>query len=197
MSLRVCTAEYMLSTSKGTGFAPSWLPQVVAERMATSGRDGTVDRAPDGIPFIETDILWTNMTGDPLHLHMSMQRASRSLVTSNPNTVTITDAYAFDTGISPSAPAPASATDGFGARLKANRSTATSLLFGRMFRDIPDWVTNVEIGLLEPEESVHFRYRALFSTPGQWRTGSSARHEMYARWARLRLWSAPWIDGSI
>ncbi|TCN51774.1 hypothetical protein EV641_109165 [Rhodococcus sp. SMB37] len=197
MSLRVCTAEFMLSTSKGTGFAPSWLPSLLAERMATSGRDGQVDRAPDGVPFIDTDILWTNTSDDPMHLHMSVHRASRSLVTSNPNTVTIDDAYSFDVAVSPSAPLAAVTDNGFGARLKANRSTSTSVLFGRFFRDIPDWVTNVDIGLIEPGETVHFRYRALFSTPGQWRTGSSARHEMYARWCRLRLWGAPWVEGSI
>lgn len=197
MSLRICTAEFMASTSKGTGFAPSWLPRMVAERMASSSRDGTTERAPDGVPFIETDILWTNTTGDPLHLHMSLHRASRSLVTSNPNTVTIDDAYSFDVGVSPSAPIPAVTNNGFGARLKASRSTSTSVLFGRLFRDIPDWISNVDIGPIDPGESLHFRYRALYSTPGQWRTGTSSRHEMYARWARLRLWSAPWVNGSL
>ncbi|TWH37590.1 hypothetical protein L612_007800000010, partial [Rhodococcus rhodochrous J38] len=132
MSLRVCTADFMASTNKGTGFAPSWLPRLVAERMASSSRDGTTDRAPDGVPFIETDILWTNTTEDPQHLHMSLHRASRSLVTSNPNTVTLDDAYSFDVGLSPAAPIPAVTNNGFGARLKASRSTSTSVLFGRL-----------------------------------------------------------------
>jgi hypothetical protein len=197
MSLRVCTAEFLTSTPKGMGFSPSWLPRMVVERMAASSRDGQVDRAPDGVPFIESDILWTNTTGDPVHAHVTMHRASRSLVTSNPNMVAFDDAYSFDVGLSPAAPIPASFNNGFGARLKASRSSSTSVLFGRVFRDIPDWLTNVDIGLVEPDESVHFRYRGLFSTPGHWRTGGSSRHEMYARWTRLRLWTAPWVDGSI
>lgn len=197
MSLRICTAEFMVSTNRGTGMAESWLPRIVAERMVTSGRDGATERAPDQVAFIDTDLLWTNTTGDPQHLYMSVHRASRSLVTSTPNTVTLDDAWSFDVGDSPAAPIPAANDKGFGARIKRNRSTETTVSFCRLFRDIPDWVSNVDIGYIGPDESVHVRYRALYSTPGEWRTGNSARHEMYARWARLRLWASPWVSGSI
>lgn len=197
MSLRVCTAEFMLSTNRGTGYAETFLPRMVAERMATSGRDGGVDRAPDAIPFIDTDLLWTNNSDDPQHLQMSVHRASRFLVSSNPNTLVVDDAWSFATGPSPTAPAPTGANNGFGSRVKTTRSTAATVAFGRIFRDHPDWVSYVEIGALDPGETVHFRYRALFSTPGEWRAGTSPRHEMNARWCRLRLWAAPWLNGSI
>ena len=197
MSLRVCTAEFMLSTNRGTGFDQSWLPRVVAERMTASGKDGVVDRAPDGVPFIESDLLWTNTTPDVQHLHMSVHRASRSLVVSNPNTLAVDVAYTFAVGPSPVAPTPGGANNGFGARAKISRTTAATVMFCRIFRDVPDWVSYVEIGAIDPGDTVHFRYRALFSTPGEWRSGTSPRHEMYARWSRLRLWAAPWTNGSI
>lgn len=197
MSLKVCTAEFMLSQSSGTGAADSWFPRLVSERMATSGKDGNVDRTPDAIPFIDTDMLWTNTAAETQHLMMSIHRASRSLVASNPNTLTLDDAYTFDVGASPSAPTPAGTNQGFGSRVKVNRSTEAVVGFGRIFRDVPDWISYVDIGAIDPGDTVHFRYRALFSTPGEWRTANTPRHEMYARWARLRLWAAPWLTGSI
>src|SRR5690606_10316297 len=65
LSQRICVAEWMISDSNGTAFAQSWLPTMVAERMATSGKDGNVDRSPDQIPFIDSEILWTNTDDDP------------------------------------------------------------------------------------------------------------------------------------
>lgn len=197
MSLKICTAENMLSRATGTGFAQSWFPRMVAERMATSTRDGNVDRAPDAIPFIESSILWTNTTDTTQHLSMSVHRASRSLITSTPNLVVIDDAYTYDIGQSPNAPIPAGFDNGVGLRIKGVPSTTPNNVFARIFRETPDWVSTLEIGAIDPGDSIHLRYRANFSTPGEWRPATNPRHEASARWARLRLWAAPWLNGSI
>lgn len=196
MSLRVCVAEFMISDSTGTGFARSWLPTMVAERMAVSGRDGEVDRAPDQIPFIDTEILWTNTTDETVHVMVSVHRASRFLLTSSPNTLVLDDAWTYDVGLSPSAPAPSGTSNGVGTRVKTRRSYQ-SLVFSRLFRDYPDWISYVEVGACEPGETVHFRYRCLYSTPGEWRTAVQPRHEANARWARLRMFTAPWTTGVV
>lgn len=196
MSLRVCTAEFMASDSTGLGFARSWLPTMVAERMAVSGRDGTADRAPDQIPFIDTEILWSNTTDDTVHVNVSVHRASRFLLSSSPNTMVLDDAWSFDIGESPSAPTPGGTSNGIGVRVKTRRSTQ-ALAFSRVFRDFTDWVSYVEVGAVDPGDSVHFRYRCLFSTPGEWRTAVQPRHEANARWARLRMFTSPWVDGAI
>lgn len=197
MSLKICSADYMLSQTSGTGFSESWLPRMVAERMATSTRDGDVDRAPDAIPFIDTSVLWTNTSKETQHLQMSVHRASRSLVTSTPNLLVIDDAWAFDIGKSPNAPIPTVQDNGVGIRIKGLPSTAPNNVFGRLFRDTPDWISYVELGPIDPDDTLHFRYRALFSTPGEWRSATSPRHEASARYTRLRLWAAPWLTGSI
>lgn len=178
------------------GFTTSWLPTLVTERMAVSGRDGTADRAPDQVPFIDTDILWSNTSTDTVHVVVSVHRASRSLVSSSPNTLVLDDAWTFDIGPSPSAPPPSGTSNGIGTRAKTRRSTQ-SLAFTRIFRDYPDWVSYVEVGAVDPGMSVHFRYRALFSTPGEWRTAVQPRHEVFARWARLRMFTSPWVTGVI
>lgn len=196
MSLKLCTFEHLLSDSNGMGFTRSWLPTLVAERMAVSGRDGQVDRSPDQIPFIDTEILWTNTTDEPVHATVAVHRASRFLLSSSPNTLVLDDVWSFEIGESPSAPAPGGTSNGIGTRIKTRRSYQ-SLIFSRIFRDYPDWVSYVEVGAIDPGDSVHFRYRCMFSTPGEWRTAIQPRYEANARWTRLRMFTTPWVNGVV
>lgn len=197
MSLRICTAEWMISDFMGTGFSQSWLPTLALERMLVSTRDGPVDRAPDPIPFIDGDMLWSNPYDDAIHAMVSVHRASRFLLTSNPNTLVLDDVWAWDVGVSPQAPIPTGNVAGFGIRQQQNRFAQTPMIFDRLFADIPDYISYVDIGEIDPGEAVHFRYRCLFSTPGNWRVPLQPRFEANARWARLRLWTAPMVTGAI
>lgn len=197
MSLQICTGDYMLSQFSGTGMSQAWLPTMATERMLTSSRDGTVDRAPDQIPFIDGEILWTNPYDWPVHAMVTVHRASRSVLTSNPNTVVLDDVWTYDVAESPAAPLPTGTGAGIGARMQQNRTQQATLIFARIFLDLPDQITYVDIGEIPVGQSVHFRYRCLFSTPGAWRAPTEPRHEAYARWTRLRLWQAPFLTGSI
>ncbi len=194
---QLCTAEFLVSDSQGFGFSRSWLPSIVAERFVASTRDGSVDRAPDAVPFIDADLVWTNEFTDPVHLSLSLHRASRSFVESSPNTLALDDALSWDIGATPNAPLPTAVRNGVGTRLKRQRFSNSTIFYGRSFADYDDFVSYHDIGLIEPAETVQVRYRCLFSTPGEWRVPLSPRHEVFARWARLRLWSAPWIAGAI
>lgn len=196
MSLKICTAEFLISDSHGTGFSQAWLPFVAAERMATSGKDGNVDNAPDQVPFIESEILWTNSYDDPVHTMASIGRAPRSIVTSAPNTLVLDDAWTWDIGISPAAPLPTGTNSGVGMRCET-RPSFQPVIYTRYFRDFPDSTSYQDLGQVDPGETVHFRYRCLFSTPGAWRTPVQPLMTAQARWARLRLWVAPWVTGSI
>lgn len=196
MSQRLCVAEWMVSDSTGTAFSQAWLPTVVAERMATSGKDGNVDRSPDQVPFIDTEILWTNTDADPVHAMVSIHRAPRSLVTSTPNTLVLDDAWTWDIGDSPAAPTPYGTNSGVGLQVQIRKSFETQQ-YTRIFRDFPDSVSYQDLGAVDPGETVHFRYRCLFSTPGTWRAPVQPLHLAQARWARIRLWSSPWVAGVV
>lgn len=196
MSLRICTAEFMVSESSGTGFSNAWIPNLVAESMVTSGKDGTVDRSPDQVPFIDGEMIWTNSYDDPVYAMASVGKAPRSITTSTPNTLVLDDAYSWDIGISPSAPTPFGANNGSGERIQ-NSPTTIPVGYLRYFRDFPDAVNYVSLGTADPGESVHFRYRCLFSTPGNWRAAVQPLFLAYARYARLRLWVSPWTSGSV
>lgn len=197
MSLQICTAENLISNAGGTGFSQSWLPTMVAERLLTSTRDGPVDRAPDPVPFIDGDILYANPYGTALHAHMTVHTASRFVLSSNPNTLALDDVWTWDVGTAPAAPLPTGTMAGFGARVKQTRTSQAPMSFARIFHDTPDHVIYVDLGEIPMGEAVHFRYRCLFSTPGNWRTPIQPRHEAAARYTRLRLWTAPWLTGDI
>ena len=193
--LSVCTAEYLISDSRGLRLAEPWLPRVVGERFAASTRDGAVDRAPDQIPFIETDLIWTNRSSSDQHVMVSVHRASRSLVSSNTNTVALDDVWSHAVGVSPTAARPTGTRSGLGTRVSVTRPSVPQVQFARIFADRDDWVSYEEIGKVPAGETVHFRYMCLFSTPGPWRTPPQPRHEAYARWVRLRMWASPYLTG--
>lgn len=196
MSLRICSAEFMISESSGTGFSGAWLPTIAAESFVTSGKDGAVDRSPDQVPFIDAEMLWTNSYDDPVYAMASVGRAPRSIVTSTPNTLVLDDAYSWDIAVSPAAPTPFGANNGSGERVQ-NQPTTLAVGYLRYFRDFPDSTTYMSLGTVDPGESVHFRYRCLFSTPGNWRAAVQPLFLANARFARLRLWVSPWVSGSV
>jgi hypothetical protein len=197
MSLKICAAENLISDSVGTGFSQSWLPTVAAERFLTSSKDGPVDRAPDQVPFIDGEILYSNPYDTSIHAMMSIHRASRFLLASNPNTLVLDDAWSWNIAVSPAAPLPSGTNAGFGIRQQQNRTSQTPLIFCRLFADRPDYVSYADLGEIPSGESLHFRYRCLFSTPGNWRGAIQPRYEANARYTRLRLWTAPWLTGTI
>lgn len=196
MSQKLCTAEWIAANQAGVEFTPEWFPSMVAERMAVSTRDGAVDRAPDQIPFIDTEILWTNTSDSSVHVMVSVQRGSRSVVASSPATLVLDDAWTFDVGTSPAALTPYATQAGVGARFKDRRTTDPDI-FNRVFRDFPDFLSYVEVGEVRAGESVQFRYRCLFSTPGEWKSVPSPRYEASARWARLRMFTSPFVAGVV
>lgn len=197
MSLQICTAEFLISNSGGTGFSQAWLPTIASERMLVSTKDGDVDRAPDPVPFIDGELLWTNPYDFPLHAAMSVHRGSRFLLTSNPNTLALDDVWTFDIGDNPSAPDPSGSNSGFGIRQQQNRQAQVPMIYCRRFRDEPDVISYVHLGLIDVGQSVHFRYQCAFTTPGNWRTPLQPRFEADARYTRLRLWTGPFVTGAI
>lgn len=194
MSLRICTSEHMISTATGTGLSLAWLPHVAAERVAQSARDGAVSHAPDPVPLIDTDLTWTNNTGGLVNLHLQLRRASRTIITSNPNTVVLDDALSWDIGTNPNAPLPSVTANGIGSRLKKSPKAFGSTVYARVFADFDDWTTFEHLGAAGPDETVHIRYQCVLTTPGEWRLGDRPLHEAHARWARLSLFVAPLLE---
>lgn len=195
VSIRVCTAEYMLSTVAGLDMRRTWFPRVVAEAFLESTKDGAIQRAPDPVTMIEGDVTWLNNNPDPQFIAVQITRAPRTIVAQNPGTVVIHDAVSWAKGVSPVADYPSVTQDAVGGRAQIDRpeASAENLLFGRLFVDTDSSQVIVLIGELPPDHSLHFRYVASVQTPGTWTSPSEfeSRMEANARWTRLVVLASP------
>jgi hypothetical protein len=195
MSLKLCTAEFMLSDTNGLGVARTWLPRPIAEQFLESTKDGEIKLSPDPVTMIDGDLTWFNNSGDPQRVVVWVHRAPRTIIAQNPATVVIHDAWSHQVGRSPSADFPSVIADTFGGRLQIDRASAAAadLQFGRYFLDGDDSITAVDLGVIPPRQSFHFRYLAAVQTPNIWTipTEFEPRWEAYARWTRLVALGAP------
>lgn len=191
MSLSICTSAWMFTGPAGTGPNDAWYPRIVRERMLASSRDGSVERAPDPVPFIDGDLAWTNETSAVQVCVLLLHRAPRRMVAANPNTYALDDAISWDVGLSPNAPTPYAQNSGIGARAMNTPATVNQTYYGRLFRSWDSSVRREQIGEVEPGETVHVRYSALYTTPGSWRAPSQGLQVVRAYWAKLQLWAGP------
>ena len=195
MSVKLCTSEYMLSTTGGLGMARHWFPRIVAEAFLESTKDGEIKRSPDPVTMIDGDLSWFNNNRDAQVLHVQVVRAPRSVVSQSPGTVVIHDAWSWAVGVSPSADYPSVIQDTFGGKLQFDRpaAAAADLRYCRQFYDCDSTQAWVPLGTVAPQESIHFRYLAAVQTPGVWTTPTEfdPRSEAHARWVRLLAFATP------
>lgn len=195
MSIKVCVDENMISTVAGVGMRRNWFLRPVAEAYLKSTKDGEISRAPDPVTMIDGDVPWYNNSGAAQNVWVQVIRAPRDLVAQSPSTVEIHDAWSFATGKSPSADFPSVTQNSFGGSAQIDRQevAADKIKYGRLFLDGDASQTFVEIGVLEPKESMHFRYQAAVQTPGTWTTPSEFEPSWEARayWARLIVLASP------
>jgi len=195
MSLKVCCAEFMLSDAGGLGLRRNWFPRIVAEAFLEATKDGEIRISPDPVTTILGDITWFNATPDRQEVWVIVHRAPRSIVAQSPATVVIHDAWSYRIGVDPSADYPSVSQDTFGGRMAIDRSSAAAenLLFGRFFLDGDDSQAYVRVGVVPPDEAMHFRYLAAVQTPGTWTRPSEfdARWEANAHWCRLIALASP------
>lgn len=187
MSLKVCTAEYLISDTNGLGLRHTFLPRVVAEQFLESTKDGPIKLSPDPVTMIDGDLTWFNNSPDPQQVAVMVHRAPRSVIAQSPATVVIHDAWAWQVGPSPSADFPSVIADTFGGRLQIDRASvaAADLQYGRYFLNGDDSQTWVDLGVVPAQQSFHFRYLAAVQTPNVWTTPS----EFEPRWEANALWT--------
>ena len=191
MTVRLCTFEHLLSTADGLGVARTWFPRVAAERFLTATKDGEIKRSPDPVPTIVGDLGWHNRDDADVDAWLQIVRGPRSIVTQNPSTVLIHDAWSWAVSDDPTADYPSVSQETTGGRMQVDRpqTAAKDLKRGRLFLDFDSSQVWVPLGVVPAGESVHVRYVASVQTPGVWTIPSEfePRWEAHARWARLLL----------
>lgn len=193
--IKPCTAEYMVSDTTSTRMRKSWYPRVVAEQFLESTKDGDIERAPDPVTMIDGKLAWFNNTGDDQMVSVMVHRSSRGIVTTDPCTVVIQDAWSWQVGKQPQAPRPTIVQDSFGGRLQVNKAATEpdDLKYGRFFLDCDASQAWVSIGLVKDQEALQFWYLSSVQTPGVFisPTKFDPRWEARARWTRLQAFAAP------
>lgn len=196
MSVKPCTAEYMLSTVNGIAPRKRWFPgQPVKEVRLASTKDGEITRSPDPVTMVTGDVDYFNNTPDDLAVVVHIVRAPRSIVAQNPSTVLIQDAWSWRTGVDPQAEYPSVMQDAFGGRAQIDRPevSAKDLNFGRLFLFGDASTAAVDCGVLKTGELLHFRYIASVQTPGTFTAPSEfePRWEAQANYTNLRIYAGP------
>jgi len=198
VSLKLLTSEYMISDHRGTGMANSWRPRRLAEQFLESEKDGPIKLSPDPVTMIDGDLTWFNNTRDRQRVAVVVNRAPRSVVVQSPGTVVIHDAWSHQVGRNPQADYPSVTADTFGGHIQVDRDSVdrNEVKMGRFFLDGEGGQAVVDLGIVRPGESFHFRYMASVQTPGTWVTPGTdvnfeARWEAKAQWARLVALGSP------
>jgi hypothetical protein len=194
-SLKLCTAEFMISDYRGTGVSQTWLPRKVAEQFLESTKDGDIKLSPDPVTMIDGDLTWFNDSSDPQHAWVTIHRAPRSIVAQSPATVIIHDAWTYLVGVDPQADTPSVTADTFGGRLQIDRGSVApaDLLYARYFLSSDDSQVYVDCGVVPAQQSLHFRYLSAVQTPNIWTepTAFTAKWSATANYARLIALAAP------
>lgn len=199
MSLKLQTAEFMISDTKGIGVRESWLPRVVAEQFLQSKKDGEIKLSPDPVTTIQGDMAWYNNTGDPQDITVLVHRSPRNIIAQNPSTVIITDGWTHQVGPQPNADYPSDNQDTFGGRMQIDRPSVAQedVQYGRYFLFGDGSQVYVPVGVVQPGHSFQFRYLSGIQTPGIWidPTGDfTPRWEAFAYWTRLVALGSPATD---
>lgn len=198
MSVKPCTLDFLLSTVDGIGLTRNWFPRIVAEAFLESTKDGEIARSPDPVTMIDGDVNWLNSSSDYQQVFVHVLRAPRSVVAQSPSTVLIHDAWSWAVGASPAADYPSVIQDTFGGKMQYDRPSVApeDLKYCRQFYDGDSSQALVNVGRVDPMESLHFRYLAAVHTPGVWTAPSEyePRWEAHARWARLLAFAVPAVS---
>lgn len=198
MSLKIQTSEYMISDARGLAPADTWRPRKLTEVFLESTKDGEIKLSPDPVPMIDGDLTWFNNSKDRQRVAVVINRSPRSIIAQSPSTVVIHDAVAWQIGKEPEADYPSVAMDSFGGQMQIDRASVdrNKIKFCRFFLDGEGNQTVVDLGIVPPMNSFHFRYIASVQTPGTWVTPGTdsdvqPRWEAYARWTRLVALGSP------
>lgn len=195
MSIKVCAAPLLISTTAGIGLARNYFPRIAKEVFLESTKDGEIERSPDPVTMIDGDLTYFNNSDVELRIWVQVNRAPRTITTTNPVTVVIHDAWSWAVGVNPQADYPSVGQDSFGGKLQIDKASVSGedLKYGRYFLEGDDCQTSVDVGLIPANQALHFRYVASVQTPGVWTTPTETTpiYEAKSFWTRLVAFAIP------
>lgn len=196
----VCIDENMTVTESGLLRMARWsVPRQVADVMVKSSADGpfnTPQPAPPGVLMMDQKLSVKNESPLPASLRITVTRASRSWIVSNPNAVQIKDRWTRAVNRQPDMPVVSSISNGqTGSSIDLGTNSVAEPVKGRQWLsmgagDSDEWFPQ----LLEPNDVFNLWYQCYYYTPPPWSDNANQnapQHEVRARWTRIQMWMFP------
>lgn len=192
----VCMDENMTTDAAGQPqFEPWAVPRPVVDLKVQSGGDGRLIKPEISLPgkrLISQKFSWLNDTPIEQPVLIRVTRASRSILTSNPNAIQVRDKWNYAIDNNPEEPITTTVHDGqFGGAIDLGSNSVAEPVPGRLWLwsdtcTVDKWVTP----LLKPTQTVNVWYQCYVWTPPPWSNNAnknSPQHEVYVNWVRLQL----------
>ena len=196
----VCIDENLTTDDAGQLRLQRWaVPRPVADVRVQSGADGRLLRSEVALPgklLISRKINWLNDTPLEQPVLIRVTRASRSILTSNPNAIQIRDRWTYAIDVEPDEPVTTSIYNGqFGGAVDLGSNSVAEPEPGLLWlwadtNTSDEWVQP----MLAPSQRVTVWYQCYVWTPPPWSNNAnknSPEHEAYANWVRLQLIAHP------
>lgn len=193
----VCIGEGLTTDEAGQlRVQPYTVPRPVSDGRALASGDGALGQVINlpGLLRLNYAASWRNDTPVPQGIKIMVVRASRSIVTSNPNAVQFRDRWTWAVDRPPSRPVVTTQHNGrVGAGLDLQTNTVGEPLPGVLWtwedtNCVEEWLPRE----LQPGQQVNVWYQAYVWTPPPWSNNAnknSPRHEARANWVRVILWA--------
>lgn len=196
----VCIDQNMTVDDVGLPrFQPWAVPRLVACERVQSGGDGRLTRSLTGQPgrlMLDKQVNWLNDTPLEQPVLIRVVRASRSILTSNPNVIQVRDRWTYAIDGEPDMPITTSVYDGhFGGGVDFGSNSVAEPQPGRLWlwsdtNTTDKWVSP----MLKPGQQLNVWYQCYAWTPPPWSNNAnknSPAHEVYVNWTRLELIAFP------
>lgn len=191
----VCLGQNLTTDDAGAlRLQPFTVPRPVIDVRAQASGDGAVspETALPGKLLINQRITWRNDTPLEQPVFLRVIRASRSIITSNPNAIEFRDRWTYATDAEPDVPYPTGIYNGKrGAALDVGTNSVAEPNPGVLWYWTPTGSQDEWLDPLLPGERLNIWYRCYVWTPDPWSDNANKNnpvHDARANWTRLQLW---------
>lgn len=194
----VCIDENLtLDAAGGLRLQPWSVVRPVADVRALASGDGPIAprTALPGKLLIESSLSWRNDSPLEQRLKIEVVRASRSVITSNPNAIQFRDRWTYAVDAVPSEPVTSGIFNGqSGPSIDFSTNSVAEPNPGVLWWWSPTSCASEWVSEVQPGETFNLRYRCYVWTPPPWNDNAnknSPTHDARANWTHIILWAYP------
>lgn len=194
--LKVCTTDYLKSTTRGVEYSElHFYARLLDSFLTATKQDDAVQHVPDPLPVIQGRLNYTNANAVPVKLILEIRRASRAMLVGNTNMIRLRDSVSWDFGTTAEAIPPSFSTDYGAAALRTKKTPFSFKSATEYYVGISWWGASynlVDLGTIPAGHTSDIQYECLLDTPNEFRPWDNGKAQekfgVKARYAQLLLW---------